>query len=245
MSLRRIYSRQPLRSGQTIRLEGDAASHITRVLRLRIGDTVAVFDGGGWDYEAEITALGRGEVSVRTGAGRTICTESPADITLLQGICRGPRMDAVVQKATELGVTRIEPMFAERSVLRLEAHQLERKQEHWLRVAISACEQCGRARIPGIGRPRPLATVLAEPSSWTTGLLLDPSAEATLATSHKRGDTLALLVGPEGGLTEAELRLATDSGFRAVRLGPRILRTETAPVAALAILQFLVGDLAL
>jgi 16S rRNA (uracil1498-N3)-methyltransferase len=152
-------------------------------------------------------------------------------------------MDAVIQKATELGVTRVAPIFAERSVMRLDAQQLERKREHWLRVAISACEQCGRARIPAIGRPRPLTALLAEPVCWTTGLLLDPSADVTLAGSHKRGDAVALLVGPEGGLTDAELRLATDNGFRPVRLGPRILRTETAPLAALAILQFLVGDL--
>jgi 16S rRNA (uracil1498-N3)-methyltransferase len=218
MPLRRIFSDEPLREGATVCLSGEAANHVAKVLRLRSGNTLVVFDGSGRDFEGEITGFRRDEVKVAIGTGRAIANESPADITLLQGVCRGPRMDTVIQKATELGVRRMQPVLTGRSVVRLDADQAGRKQEHWRRVAISACEQCGRSRVP----------------------VLDAS---TLASIGPGREPIALLVGPEGGLTEAEARLAIDSGFQSVRIGPRILRTETAPLAALAILQLLAGDL--
>lgn len=244
MPLRRIFSDEPLREGATLRLTGEAANHIAKVLRLRVGDTLVVFDGSGRDFEAEITGFRRDEVSVLVGTGREITTESPADITLLQGVCRGPRMDTVIQKATELGVRRIQPVLTGRSVVRLDAEQAGRKQEHWRRVAIGACEQCGRSVLPEVAAPRPLETVLSAFDPRQRRLLLDPAAAATLASIGGSREPIALLVGPEGGLNEAESRLAIDCGFQGVRLGPRILRTETAPLAALAILQFLIGDFA-
>jgi 16S rRNA (uracil1498-N3)-methyltransferase len=241
--MRRIYSDEPLREGRTVALTGEAANHIAKVLRLRVGDTLAMFDGSGRDFDSEITGFRRDEVSVTIGAGREIANESPADITLLQGVCRGPRMDTVIQKATELGVRCIQPVLVERSVVRLDAEQAERKQEHWRRVAISACEQCGRSRIPEVAAPLPLDAAFERMERHALRLLLDPAGGATLRSASADGRPIALLIGPEGGFTTSEARLAADCGFQSVRLGPRILRTETAPLAALAILQFLAGDL--
>lgn len=243
MPLRRIFSEEPLHAGTTLRLRGEAANHVARVLRLRAGDTLIVFDGSGRDFHGEITGCGHGEVHVRVGAGHEVTTESPADITLLQGVCRGQRMDTVIQKATELGVRRIVPVLTGRSVVRLDARQTDRRHQHWQRVAIGACEQCGRSRLPEVLAPQALAAGLQGTARCLTRLLLDPTGEAPTDAATARGGPIALLVGPEGGLNEAEQRLARDCGFRAVRLGPRILRTETAPLAALAILQYLVGDL--
>jgi 16S rRNA (uracil1498-N3)-methyltransferase len=242
MVLRRIYSDRSLRTGASVTLQGDAANHVLRVLRLRSGDALVVFDGSGSDYEAEVADMGRNDVTVRVGPGREIHSESPLGITLLQGICRGPRMDTVIQKATELGVTRIEPLLTERSVVRLDDEQAGRKQEHWRRVAIAAAEQSGRSQIPEVAEPRKLEDAVPGATGLATRFLLDP-AGASLHAIPPPASPLGLLIGPEGGLTEGEKRMATDFGFTAVRLGPRILRTETAPLAALAILQFVAGDL--
>lgn len=241
MSLRRIFSACALRSGTAVTLDGEAANHVLRVLRLRRGDTLALFDGSGSDYDGKITALGRDSVTVEVGAASTVATESPLDITLVQGVCRGARMDTVVQKATELGVARIRPALAGRSVVRLDEERADRKQSHWQRVAIAAAEQSGRSRVPLVAEPAPLAEVLAQLQDPVTRLLLDPSGES-LRGRLLPAQPLVLVVGPEGGLTPAETRLAADLGFRPASLGPRILRTETAPLAALAVLQFLGGD---
>jgi 16S rRNA (uracil1498-N3)-methyltransferase len=242
MSLRRIFSDRTLLSGRSVSLSGDAANHVLRVLRLRTGDPLVVFDGTGTDYEGEITGVTRDEVIVRVGAGRDVGRESPLSLTLLQGVCRGPRMDTVIQKATELGVTRIQPVLTERSVVRLDEHRAGRKQEHWRRVAVAAAEQCGRSRVPEVDEPRQLEEAVPQSTGLATRFLLDPDG-ASLRALGPPSSPAGLLVGPEGGLTEAERRLASDFGFTAVRLGPRILRTETAPLAALALLQYLAGDL--
>ena len=240
MPLRRIFSDSPLHAGRPVTLQGDAANHVLRVLRLRPGDSLVLFDGSGRDYEGEISALRRDVVTVQVGAGRVVESESPLDITLLQGVCRGPRMDTVVQKATELGASRIQPVLTGRSVVRLDEDRADRKQAHWQRVAVAAAEQSGRSRVPLVAEPAPLGQVLAGLPAPCTRLLLDPAGESLRSATLK--PPLVLLVGPEGGLSPAEQGLARDEGFRAVRLGPRILRTETAPLAALAILQLLGGD---
>lgn len=243
MTLRRIYSEQPLATGRTVGLGSEAAHHATRVLRLQVGDSLVVFDGSGRDFSASIVAIRRGDVQLEIGGGTDIATESPADLVLLQGICRGPRMDTVIQKATELGVRCIRPVFTTRSVVRLDPAQHEQRRHHWRQVAISACEQCGRSRIPEVAAPAALAVALAEDTIAHTRLLLDPAADVTLSSLAPLQGPIALLVGPEGGLTPEERELAARQGFRGVRLGPRILRTETAPLVALSILQFLAGDL--
>jgi 16S rRNA (uracil1498-N3)-methyltransferase len=202
-----------------------------------------VFDGSGHDYDGEVTDLGRDAVTVRVGAGRPVASESPLAITLFQGVCRGPRMDTVIQKATELGVSRIQPVLSSRSVVRVDETGAERKQEHWQRVAIAAAEQSARSCVPDVLAPRRLDEVVPAIAGFATSMLLDPGG-SPLAELGRPGSPLALLVGPEGGLDDDERRLATDFGFMAVRLGPRILRTETAPLAALAVIQFLAGDLA-
>ncbi len=243
MSLRRIYSEQPLRAGTLVSLRGDAASHVARVLRLRPGDELVVFDGSGRDYDGQITDLRGDEVGVQLGSAREILCESNLELVLLQGICRGSRMDTVVQKVTELGVHRIVPVLAQRSVVRLADGQAMRKLGHWRRIAIAAAEQSGRSRIPEILDPAPFETAVAVAgaSGVATRLLLDP-AGSRLRELPPPASPLALLVGPEGGLSDPERDMAAASGFIAVRLGPRILRTETAPIAALAVLQFLAGD---
>ncbi len=240
--LRRIFSEQRLSPGTAATLGGDAANHVLRVLRLRRGDRLVVFDGSGLDYDAEIIDLGRNDVQLRVGAGREVQAESPLAITLFQGVSRGPRMDTVIQKATELGVARIQPVLAERSVVRLDEDRAGRKREHWQRVAVAAAEQSGRSRVPEIGEPGPFDVLIPVHPDYPTRLQLDPQGEP-FSTLGRPAGPVALLVGPEGGLTAAEAQLAADFGFQRLRLGPRILRTETAPLAALTVLQFLAGDL--
>lgn len=241
MPLRRIYSDQPLQTGAAVTLRADAANHVLRVLRLRRGDTLVLFDGSGSDYAGEITALGRDSVTMAVGTGHPVENESPLAVTLVQGVCRGARMDTVVQKATELGVARIRPVLTARSVVKLDEARGDRRQAHWQRVAVAAAEQSGRSRVPVVEEPVTFAAALPVLAGYAVRLLLDPQGEPLRALSLAR-EPLALLIGPEGGLSPDELRLARDDGFRPVRLGPRILRTETAPLAALAVLQFLAGD---
>jgi len=169
--------------------------------------------------------------------------ESPLAVTLVQGIARGERMDFVVQKATELGIARLVPVQAERSVVRLEAGRAQRRQAHWYGVAIAACEQCGRARLPVVDEAQPLPGWLGQPPTGALRLQLDPGAEQSLASAARGADAVELLVGPEGGLSPAEQAAAAAAGYRPCSLGPRILRSETAAIAALVVLQAISGDL--
>jgi 16S rRNA (uracil1498-N3)-methyltransferase len=217
-----------------------------RVLRLRPGAALALFNGTGGEYAAELLAAARGQAWVRIGAHRAAERESPLRLTLLQGIARGERMDLIVQKATELGVSTIVPVSCEFSVVRLEPHSLARRRERWQAVAISACEQCGRNRPPrvlDICALEPACTAAAGEAELS--LMLAPAAGQALAGLVSAGlRSAALLVGPEGGLSGREQLLAERAGFQACALGPRVLRTETAPLAAIAALQTLAGDLA-
>lgn len=239
----RVFVAQPLEAGGVARLPAQAADHVTKVLRLRPGALLTVFDGRGGEYDAELLAAGRGTAEVRVGAHRAVECESPLQVTLLQALARGEKMDWIVQKATELGASAIVPLATERSVVQLEGGRAERRAAHWQAVAIAACEQSGRNRVPRIDPPLPLTEACAPRPArrW----MLVPGAERPLAAAVAgAGSTsIELLVGPEGGLTDAELALASRSGFEAVALGPRVLRTETAGVAALAVLQALAGDL--
>lgn len=240
--LPRIFHSAPLTNGATITLTGSAATHIGKVLRLREHDTVILFNGQGLDYTARIISVTRREIVVSI-AGRTNPeTESPLHLSLLQGICRNHRMDLLIQKSTELGVQSIRPIMAERSVIRINDERAEKKLLHWQNVAISACEQCGRARVPDISRPERLDTVCERLATTATLLVLDPAGDDIPVTEIRSAHSIELLVGPEGGLTDMERETASNAGFRQVRLGPRIMRTETAPLAALSILQYLSGD---
>jgi 16S rRNA (uracil1498-N3)-methyltransferase len=239
----RIYTPAALRTGTTHTLPESAATHVTRVLRLAAGDPITLFDGSGADYDAVLRVTARSGVSAEIGERRDVHCESPLAVTLLQGVSRGARMDTVMQKATELGVRIVQPVLAERSVVRLDADRSQSRLEHWQRIVISACEQCGRSTVPEVRLPKSLADALASLEPDTVGLTLDPAGTATLDQLVGHTNRVALAVGPEGGFTVNEIDALTGAGFRGLRLGPRILRTETAPLAALAILQFARGDL--
>jgi len=245
MRLTRVHVEGPLACGKRITLEGNAASHVTRVLRLRVGASLVLFDGSGGEFEASIDKAHGGTVTVAIGEHHAIERESPLAVTLAQGVSRGERMDLVVQKATELGVTRLVPVLTERSVVRLTAQQSDRKVNHWRAIAIAACEQCGRNRLPCVAAPVTLSALLRDASTAgsATRLLLSPEGSATLRELPRPlSAPLTVLIGPEGGLTDEEEQAAVAAGFAAVRLGPRVLRTETAAIAALALLQREIGD---
>jgi len=242
MRLTRCFVPPPLHPGETRLLPQQVSTHVARVLRARAGDALTLFDGLGGEYHASIVALERRGVRVRVDAHRAIERESPLAVTLLQALARAERMDLIVQKATELGVSAIVAWPGERSVVRLDEAGLARRREHWRAVAISACEQCGRNRVPSVQVAPDLAAACAQADAAGLRLLLAPQAERTLPAMVQRASSIALLVGPEGGLDDAELSLALERGFQACRLGPRVLRAETAPLAALAALQAVAGD---
>lgn len=241
MRLIRIHTPGPLVAPGPASLTGTGAVHVRRVLRLRAGDAVTLFNGDGWDYPATLVALEQDRVAFEVTARVAARPESPLALTLVQGVARGERMDLVVQKATELGVARIVPVLCERSVVRVTASQAARKQAHWQAIAVAACEQCGRARLPAVVPPLPFGEWLDQPSSAALRVMLSPDAPLSLARS--RAASAELLVGPEGGLAPGEVDSARRAGFEARALGPRILRTETAAIVALAVLQAAAGDL--
>jgi len=243
MRLTRVHVSGPLASGGRQTIEGDTANHIVRVLRLAAGDPLTVFDGRGGEYAARIETVRKGAVVVavqeRAGPER----ESPLALTLAQGVSRGERMDWVVQKASELGVTRIIPVLTERTVVKLDSRQAQRKVQHWQGIAVAACEQSGRDRIPVIDAPLAVTELLRQAGSHATRVLLSPEGSLRIAGLPRRDGGVIVLIGPEGGLAASEQHAAVAAGFAAVRLGPRVLRTETAAVAALTLLQHHFGDL--
>ena len=244
MRLTRVYVDTPVAAGKRLVVEGSAANHITRVLRLRNGDALTVFDGSGGEFGARIEEFRKDTVVVSVEDHRALDRESPLPLTLAQGISRGERMDWIIQKATELGATRIVPVFTKRSVVRLDDKQAERKLQHWRAITVAACEQCGRNRLPDLITPIDFFDVL--PESFTPGatrLLLSPSGDLRIDDLRDIHTGVTVLIGPEGGLDEVEQEAAIAAGFKAVRMGPRVLRTETAAIAALTILQRDFGDL--
>lgn len=242
----RLYSSEPLAAHREQALPQEAARHVLRVLRLRAGDPLTLFDGRGGEYAARLAHAGRGTATVEIGEHLEIERESPLSITLLQALARGEKMDWIVQKATELGVAHIVPVTVDRSVVRVaDEERADRKLAHWQAVAASACEQCGRNRLPRIAAPTGLMAALALAGNSSVGLLLSPGAPDSLAAAARDGGLaapVALLVGPEGGLEAHEIASARHHGFREVHLGPRVLRTETAALAAISVLQALAGD---
>jgi 16S rRNA (uracil1498-N3)-methyltransferase len=238
----RLYYPGPVPADGLCSLSAEQAHHFARVLRLTSGDALIMFDGRGMEYRARIEHVTQAGVRVRLLEGRAIDRESPLEITLAQGISSGERMDYTVQKAIELGVSAIQPLAAERSVVRLSAERAQRRVAHWQAVAIAACEQCGRNTLPPV---RPILRPeewLAARGSATLSLMLDAGAGATLRSFEPPPGAIVLLAGPEGGFAPAEKAAACAAGFAPVRLGPRVLRTETAALAALAAMQALWGD---
>ena len=235
----RLYLDIPLAAGSTLALPPGAARHV-QVRRLQPGDALLLFDGGGAEWPAEVVSMGRSEVTVRVGEPVAVERELPFALTLAVGMPANDRMDALVEKATELGVARIQPLVCERSVLRLDGERAARKQAHWQAVAVAACEQCGRARVPRIEPVRPFAAWLASLGvapvvDAPARLLLSPRPGARpLAAVLAPGRDALSLSGPEGGLSPGEETAAESAGFAAVGLGPRVLRADTAPLALLA-----------
>ena len=243
MRLNRVYTERPIADGAELTLPEAAAYHVARVLRLRAGAPLVLFDGSGADFRGEIVAVEGDRVRVRVGERAAGLRESPLAITLVQAVSRGERMDWTLQKATELGVTCIQPVLSARSVVRLDEQQAARKLRHWQAIVAGACEQSGRSVLPEVREPLDLSRFLAEAPRGGQRLVLSPNGPASLAGLATTAARVELLIGPEGGLDDAELEAAARAGFAPVRLGPRVLRTETAGIVALAVLQALWGDL--
>ena len=240
----RIYFSGPLAAGDEVRLPPAQSHHLVHVLRLEAGAHLALFNGDGAEYAAVIARIAKNAVYASVQEGHPAARESPLDVTLAQGISRGERMDYTVQKAVELGVARIQPIVTRRAVVRLDAARAAQRAVHWQSVATAACEQCGRNRVPEITAVLTLDDWLAHRRGrgGELGLLLDPEADRGLRDLTRPVGGVILLAGPEGGLTDEERHAARQDGFVAIRLGPRVLRTETAALAALAALQTLWGD---
>jgi 16S rRNA (uracil1498-N3)-methyltransferase len=238
----RLYCDLALSPGAEIALPETAARHAVTVLRLQAGAALNLFNGEGGEYRAQLVAASKREARARIVEFHATERESPVDITLVLGISAGERMDYSLQKATELGVSAIQPLATERSVVKLAGERAGKRLQHWQHVAIAACEQCGRNRVPAVAPVQKLFDYLAALDRNQRLLMLSPDADTPL-TRVAPAAAAVLLIGPEGGLAPAEYQAAQASGFEPVRLGPRILRTETAPVAALAVLQALWGDL--
>jgi 16S rRNA (uracil1498-N3)-methyltransferase len=240
----RLHCEETLAPGATVRLSERAARHVA-ALRLRVGDALTLFSGDGFESAAVLAGTGKRGVTAAVRERRAVDRESPLEVRLAQGVCAGDRMDLVLQKATELGVAAIQPVVTARSVVRLSSDRRERRETHWQNVVIAACEQCGRNRIPqvapSLGFGEFLAALLARPGEAGTRILLAPDGAATLRSLAPQAP-VTVLVGPEGGLAPEEREMAVAAGFVTVRVGPRILRTETAPLATLAALQAIYGD---
>jgi 16S rRNA (uracil1498-N3)-methyltransferase len=237
----RIFTDQEIAKGQTLQLEVGASRHLAGALRLQAGAPIVLFNGTGGEYPERISAVERKRVIAEILEHNDQERESSLGVELGIAVSRGERMDWVVQKATELGVRAIHPLNSERTEVRLKGERAEKKYRHWRNIAISACEQCGRNQLPRISSLQPLADWCKQVQS-PHKLVLHHRGSGSLNLPGQP-EKVALLIGPEGGLSPAEIELAEQSGFIALTLGPRVMRTETAPLAALAILQHRYGDM--
>ena len=240
----RLFVSGALINGAELKLDGDRARYLGKVLRARVGDVLTVFNGDGPEWPATITSIAKSSVNLALGMSVEPGTESPLKIHLVQGISRGERMDIVVQKATELGVKRITPVLTEYGVVKLKSDRAEKRRDHWQKIADSACEQSGRTRRPLIDVPMPLKNWFgSKPPKVDAEVILVPNAAQPLAAIPAPETKICVLIGPEGGFSDTEYGDAEVSGFQAVSLGPRVLRTESAAIATLSVLQSMWGDL--
>jgi 16S rRNA (uracil1498-N3)-methyltransferase len=240
MPLPRIHCDQRLGPGAQFALAPEAAQHVGRALRLKTGDAITVFDGRGGEYEAAIQRIDKDRVEVKVGAWRDVDPEPSLVIGLVQGLPEADKMDWIIQKSVELGVSWIQPIVCDRSVVRLSGERAARREAHWRRVAVAACEQSGRNRIPEV-RPTMGFNNWLPTTPTAARWMLAPGGDPLAGKSPGDG-RIELLIGPEGGLSDRERELALQEGCEAVGLGPRTLRTETAPLAALAAIHALWGD---
>jgi len=241
MTTPRTYHDSEINLQQSLILSEEASRHLLRVLRFKVNDPLTIFNGKGGEYQAHLKGVEKKHAIVEITSYNEPATESSLSIHLGQGISRGERMDYVVQKSVELGANKITPLFTERCGVKISEERLIKRMQHWQSVAISACEQSGRCLIPEIMKPMEVSDWLAVQKE--PGFVCDPKAKQHIADYPKHEGPVPLLIGPEGGLTEQEIQDALGAGFQSLSLGPRILRTETATVVALTLLQQAWGDL--
>ena len=245
MEENRFYHSENLELKLVVELGAQTHIHATKVLRLKVGDQFALFNGDGFDYVVKVIEISKHKTSVEIINKYEVNRESPLKITLAQGIAAGDKMDWIIQKTVELGIESIQPLFTERSIVKLDRERADKKLEHWRTVAISACEQTGRAIIPEILSPLPLSQWLsAQQKKNNLKLILTPSKAQNINQLEKPSSSIDFMVGPEGGFSDKEMALALNSAFIPINFGQRILRTETASIVALSIMQNLWGDFA-
>jgi len=238
----RVHTANDLTTGSEITLEPGPARHLLKVLRLGPNAPLKLFNGDGGEFAARLIHADKDRVTAKIEAKLAFEPPPSLPLLLLIGISKGERMDFAIQKAVELGVSRIQPLFCGRSVVQLKGERLQRRLDHWRGIIIGACEQSGRCRLPDLHPPTKLNTALDQSLGYDCRLVLHHKGAKALKELDAPKKAVALLIGPEGGLTPAELQLAQNAGFIPLRLGPRVLRTETAPLAALAAIQTLWGD---
>ncbi len=244
MRVTRLFCPLPLSARQDVTLGAEQANYVSRVLRLRVGRELIIFDGRGGEYLAVINAVSKSELSITLGEYCADDRESRLNLHLVQCVSKGERMDLVVQKSTELGVRQITPLLSEYSVIKLDPKRAEKRQDHWAKIAISACEQSGRNRLPDINGPQPLNGWIEQSAAVNaTKIMLLPGAQKQFHSIAAPAGEVMLLIGPEGGLSDIECDMAQQAGFVGVSLGPRVLRTETAALVALSLAQACWGDL--
>ncbi|HQQ62144.1 MAG TPA: 16S rRNA (uracil(1498)-N(3))-methyltransferase [Pseudomonadales bacterium] len=242
MRIHRVFVNSTLSPATEIELPADTCHYLSTVLRAKAGQPLSLFNNTGNVFQATITCIDKKRVVAAIHHAEIVDTESPLRIHLAIGISRGDRMDFVLQKSTELGVHSITPLFCERTEVKLADDRLQKKMEHWQKIIIGACEQSGRTRLPLLNQASTLPATIAQDNS-DLRFVLHHRSDSTLAAIPSKPASVTLLIGPEGGLSVHEIALAEQHGFSPLTLGPRVLRTETAPVAALSILQFVWGDL--
>jgi 16S rRNA (uracil1498-N3)-methyltransferase len=239
----RIYQPGAYQPGQLLELSPEASLHVGVVLRMKPGGLLTLFCGNNWEFSATIEEVKKKQVVVRIDAAIAISRESPLTIHLAQAISKGDRMDFVMQKATELGVTSITPIWSQRCVVALDKERMAKKVQQWQAIVISACEQSGRNQVPMVHQPLDMAQYLEKAQEQFKCLLSPNGTHSLREYDIMREGAIALLIGPEGGLSDEEISLALMHGFKSLSLGPRILRTETAAITALSVLQAVAGDL--
>ena len=246
MDENRFYHSENLELKQVVELGSQTHIHATKVLRLKTGDKFALFNGDGFDYVAKVAEVTKHKTLVEIIDKYEVNHESPLTITLAQGLAASDKMDWIIQKAVELGIQSIQPLFTERSIVKLDRERADKKLEHWRTVALAACEQTGRSAIPKILSPLPLSQWLSdqEKQTETLRLILTPLKAQNINHLNQKPSSIIFMVGPEGGFSEKEMALASHSAFIPVNFGERILRTETASIVALSIMQNLWGDFA-
>jgi 16S rRNA (uracil1498-N3)-methyltransferase len=241
MRIPRIYIDQPLAIAESVLLNENASHYLSKVLRMQEGRELIVFNGKGGEYCAQINELGKKQVSIQVNQFHQDNRQSSLDLHLAIGVSRGERMDWVLQKATELGVTQIIPLITERTEVKIKGEKQDKKMQHWQQIIVSACEQCQRNLLPILQEPQAIDDWLKTVSTDCRFVLHHRNDQCLSKSAVPK--SITLLIGPEGGLSEEEITLAENKEFQSLRLGPRILRTETAPVAAISLVQYLWGDL--